>query len=541
MAFAFRSRRSVVMANRGMVATSQPLAAQAGLRILQEGGNAVDAAVATAAVLNVVEPMSTGVGGDAFALVYLAKERRVRALNASGRAPAAATPERVATLCRGGRIPSTGPLSVTVPGTVHGWEALLREHGTMSLAQVLAPAIRYAREGFPVSEVIGRSWAQASDKLRRDEGAAATYLIDGKAPRIGQLFRQPDLARTLETIAEGGSEAFYRGEIARRIAAYVQAKGGLLTTEDLAAHTSTWDTPIEVAYRGHRLLECPPNGQGIVALQALGILEGFDLGAMKWGFAEPLHLQIEAIKLAFADALRYVADPCHAPVPADGLLDPAYLARRRARIDPSQAAPGYEPGVPSSAGQGLPGAHADTVYLTVVDEHRNAVSFINSLYEGFGSGLVVPGTGIALQNRGALFTLDPAHPNCIAPGKRPYHTIIPALLFRGEQLVLSFGVMGGFMQPQGQVQVLCNLLDWGMDVQQALDAPRFRWIEGNQVAYEAGLAHMTRLALEKRGHAITTNAAPTTMGGGQIIRIDPETGVLQGGSDPRKDGCAVGF
>jgi len=549
MAFAFHSRRSVVMANRGMVATSQPLAAQAGLSILQEGGNAVDAAVATAAVLNVVEPMSTGVGGDAFALLYLAKEHRVRALNASGRAPAAATPERVAALCRGGRIPSTGPLAVTVPGTVHGWEALLREHGTMSLAEVLAPAIHYAREGFPVSEVIGRTWAQASSKLRQDEGAASTYLIGGKAPRIGQLFRQPDLARTLETIAEGGSEAFYRGEIARRVAAYVQAKGGLLTAEDLAAHASTWDAPIEIGYRGHRLLECPPNGQGIVALQALGILEGFDLGAMKWGFAEPLHLQIEAIKLAFADALHYLADPCHAPVPADGLLDPAYLAGRRARIDLSQAAPGYEPGLPSSAAKGLPsstakglpGAHADTVYLTVVDEQRNAVSFINSLYEPFGSGLVVPGTGIALQNRGALFTLDPAHPNCIAPGKRPYHTIIPALLFRGEQLVLSFGVMGGFMQPQGQVQVLCNLLDWGMDVQQALDAPRFRWTEGNQVAFEAGLAHMTRLALEKRGHTVTTNAAPGTMGGGQIIRIDPETGVLQGGSDPRKDGCAVGY
>lgn len=533
MAFAFHSRRSVVMANRGMVATSQPLAAQAGLRILQEGGNAVDAAVATAAVLNVVEPMSTGVGGDAFALVYLAKERRVRALNASGRAPAAATPERMAALCRGGRIPSTGPLPVTVPGTVHGWETLLREHGTMSLAEVLAPAIHYAREGFPVSEVIGRGWAQASSKLRQDEGAASTYLIDGKAPRIGQLFRQPDLARTLETIAEGGSEAFYRGELARRIAAYVQAKGGLLTAEDLAAHTSTWDTPIEITYRGHRLLECPPNGQGIIALQALGILDGFDLGAMKWGFADTLHLQIEAIKLAFADAQRYVADPRHAPVPADGLLDPAYLARRRSLIDPQQAAPGYEPG--------LPGAHADTVYLTVVDEQRNAVSFINSLYEGFGSGLVVPGTGIALQNRGALFCLDPAHPNCIAPGKRPYHTIIPALLFRGNQLLLSFGVMGGFMQPQGHVQVLCNLLDWGMDVQQALDAPRFRWLEGNRVAFETGLSHMARLGLEKRGHAITTNAAPTTMGGGQIIRIDPETGVLQGGSDPRKDGCAVGY
>ncbi|HOG45641.1 MAG TPA: gamma-glutamyltransferase [Anaerolineae bacterium] len=533
MAWAFHSHRSVVMANRGMVATSQPLAAQAGLRVLQEGGNAIDAAVTAAAVLGVVEPMSTGVGGDAFALLYLAKEGRVRALNASGRAPLAATAERMAALCRRGRIPSSGPLTVTVPGAVSAWEALLQAHGTRSLAEALAPAIGYAREGYPVSEVIGRQWAQLSGKLRQDNGAAATYLVQGKAPRIGQVFRQPDLARTLEQLAAEGSAALYRGELAQRITAYVQAKGGLLTAEDLTAHTPTWETPIEVTYRGHRLLECPPNGQGIAALQALGILEGSDLGSMRWGFADTLHLQIEAIKLAFADALRYVADPCHAAVPADGLLEPGYLARRRALLDPRQANPSYAPG--------LPGAHADTVYLTVVDEARNAVSFISSLYEGFGSGLVVPGTGIALQNRGALFALDPAHPNCVAPGKRPYHTIIPALLLAGQQLVLSFGVMGGYMQPQGQVQVLGNLLDWGMDVQQALDAPRFRWVEGNEVAFEAGLSHMARLGLEKLGHSVTTNAAPATMGGGQIIRIDPESGVLQGGSDPRKDGCAVGF
>ncbi len=533
MAWAFHSRRSVVMATHGMVATSQPLAAQAGLRVLQEGGNAVDAAVTAAAVLGVVEPMSTGVGGDAFALVWLAGEGRVRALNASGRAPAAATRERMAALCRDGRIPSTGALSVTVPGTVHGWETLLEAHGTVSLAEALQPAIRYAREGYPVSEVIGQQWAQLSSKLRRNAAAAATYLVGGRAPRIGHIFCQPDLARTLEAIAEGGSEALYRGELASRIAACVQGEGGLLAAEDLASHTSTWETPLEVSYRGHRLLECPPNGQGIVALEALGMLEGFELGRMKWGYYEPLHLQIEALKLAFADAARYVADPSHTRVPADGLLDAQYLARRRALIDRSRAAAQCEPG--------LPGGRADTVYLTVVDEARNAVSFINSLYEGFGSGLVVPGTGIALQNRGALFSLDSAHPNCIAPGKRPYHTIIPALLFRGEQLVASLGVMGGLMQPQGQVQVVCNLLDWGMSVQQALDAPRFRWVEGKQVAFESGLAHMTRLRLEKLGHALTMNAAASTMGGGQIIRINPESGALEGGSDPRKDGCAVGY
>lgn len=528
----FCSHRSVVMANEGMVATSQPLAVQAGLRVLQEGGNAIDAAVATAAVLNVVEPMSTGIGGDAFALVYLAQERRVVALNASGRAPAAATRERMAELV-GQRMPEIGPLTITVPGTVDGWEKLLTAYGTLSLAEALAPAIHYAEQGFPVTEIIGQSWAQASDKLRRDPGAAATCLVDGKAPRIGQLFRQPDLARTLHEIGEGGAAAFYRGPLAQRIADYVQARGGLLTAEDLAAHTSTWEAPIEVTYRGHRVLECPPNGQGLVVLQALGILEGFDLPSMRFGFDSTLHLQIEALKLAFADAFRYVADPAMAEVPVEGLLLPEYLADRRALIDPQRASTGFAPG--------RPGQHGDTAYLTVVDRERNAVSFITSLFHGFGCGLAVPGTGIVLQNRGALFSLDPNHPNCIAPGKRPYHTIIPAMVFQGDQLRLSFGVMGGFMQPQGQVQVLCNLLDFGMDVQEALDAPRFNWQQGTTVAFETGLSHMARLRLERRGHVIKTNAAPQTMGGGQIIRIDPETGVLQGGSDPRKDGCAAGY
>ncbi len=532
MAWNFRSRRSVVIAGRGMVATSQPLAAQAGLQVLREGGNAVDAAVATAAVLNIVEPMSTGVGGDAFALVYLARDGTVRALNASGRAPAAATCERMTALCRG-RIPASGALAVTVPGTVDGWATLLEAFGTLTLAEALAPAIHYAAQGFPVSEIIGQQWAQSSGKLRQDEGAAATYLIDGRAPRIGQVFRQPDLAATLRAIGDGGREAFYRGPLAERIAAYVERKGGLLTAADLATHTSTWETPSEVSYRGCRLLECPPNGQGLVALQALGILEGLDLPGMRWGFAETLHLEIEALKLAFADAGRYVADPAQVEVPVAGLLSGPYLASRRALIDRQAAGTSYAPGVP--------GAHADTVYLTVVDEQHNAVSFINSLYESFGSGLVVPGTGIALQNRGALFCLDPRHPNCIAPGKRPYHTIIPALLLRGQELLASLGVMGGFMQPQGQVQVVSNLLDYGMSVQQALDAPRFRWLEGANVAFETGLSHPARLGLEKLGHAVTTNASPLSMGGGQIIRINPESGALEGGSDPRKDGCAVGY
>ncbi|MGQ9683026.1 MAG: gamma-glutamyltransferase [Anaerolineae bacterium] len=530
MPSAFRSRRSVVHADHGMVATSQPLAVQAGLSVLQAGGNAVDAAVVATAVLGVVEPMSTGIGGDLFALVYDAQQGRVRALNASGRAPLAATRERMAALA-GKRLPESGPLTVTVPGAVDGMAELLAAHGTLSLGEALAPAIGYAEEGFPVSELIGQAWAQATDKLRRDAAAASTFLVDGKAPRIGHRCRLPDLARTLAIIAQGGRDAFYHGPIAQALAKAVRDRGGLLDAQDLAMHKSTWEEPIEVSYRGHRVLECPPPGQGMIALQALGILQAYDLKAMRFGFAETLHHQIEAIKLAFADAQRYIADPSQASVPVAALLSPDYLEQRLALLDPQAASGGYSPGRPDG----------DTVYVTAVDRQRNAASVISSLYHPFGSGITAPGTGIMLQSRGALFSLEPSHPNCIAPLKRPYHTIIPAMVFRGPQLLLSFGVMGGFMQPQGHVQVLCNLLDFGMDVQEALDAPRFRWTEGTRVAFETGLSHMSRLGLEKRGHTVVTNASPWSMGGAQAIRIDPETGLLQGGSDPRKDGCAAGF
>ncbi len=530
----FPSRRSAVMARHGMVATSQPLAAMAGLRALMDGGNAADAAVTAAAMLNVVEPMSTGIGGDCFALIYEAKTGQVTALNGSGRAPAAFTLEeaqrRGLTPERG--IPLTGPLPVTVPGTVSGWTALLDRFGTMSLAGCLAPAIATAEAGFPVSELISGGWQRSAEKLSKDPEAARVYL---PAPEPGQIHRQPDLARTLRTIAEGGAEAFYREPLAERIAACVQSWGGYLTADDLAAHTATWEMPIHTFYRDVEMLEHPPNGQGLAALVALNIVEGYDLAGMDYFDPARWHVMIEAMRLGMADAAGYVADPAAVDVPVEGLLSKGYAAGRRALIRPDRALELAIPGQPE---------HRDTVYLTVVDGQGNAVSFINSLYYGFGSGLVVPGTGICLQDRGACFSLAPGHPNALAGGKRPYHTIIPAMALKGGRLWLSFGVMGGFMQPQGHLQVLANLVDYGLSPQEALDAPRFRVDElgSRKVAVETGVPLKTRKTLAALGHDVRpeTTFSPG-FGGGQVIAVDAETGALTGGSDPRRDGCAVGF
>jgi len=529
----FRSRRSVVMTSRGVVATSQPLAAQAGLRMLLAGGSAADAVIAAAAVLNVVEPMSTGIGGDAFALVYDAQTRTVRALNGSGRAPAALSRELFVE-CGLNSIPLTGMLPVTVPGAVDAWVELLSAYGRLPLAQVLAPAIEYADYGFPVSEIIARSWTLAEPKLAAHPDTARTYLPQGRAPRAGELFRQPGLARSLRLIAEGGRDAFYRGAIAAAIAATSARDGGVLTLEDLAAHHSTWDTPISVTYRGYTVYECPPNGQGITALMALNILEGFDLSAYTPASPEALHLQIEALRLAFADAAAYVADPAHAHVPTTWLLSGVYAAERRAQIDPQRALPHVHAST-------LPGGH-DTVYVTAVDADGNAVSFINSLYMGFGSGVVAGDTGICLQNRGAGFVLDPQHPNCVAPGKRPYHTIIPCMVTCGDRLWASFGVMGGFMQPQGHVQMLVNMIDFGMNPQEALDAPRFELIDPylNQDAVALEHDQAVAEALRERGHRVVDRQGMFGFGGGQIIVVD-EAGVRHAGSDPRKDGCAVAY
>ncbi len=527
----FPSRRSPILARGGMVATSQPLAAMAGLRALMEGGNAVDAAVTTAAMLNVVEPMSTGVGGDCFALIFDANIGQVSALNGSGRAPASFTFAEAQRLGLE-EIPLAGALPVTVPGTVSGWGALLDEYGTMSLGDCLAPAIATAEDGFPVSDRISAVWQEAERKLSQDPEAARIYL---PVPRPGDLHRQPDLAQTLRRIAEGGCEAFYLGALAESIARCVQEHGGYLTTDDLAAHRATWEMPIWTTYRDIEVWEHPPNGQGLAALLALNVVEAYDLGGMDYFDPDRWHLMIEAMRLGMVDAGRYVADLEACDVPAPALLSKRYTAQRRSLIKSREA---LEIAAPGQIG------HQDTVYLTVVDGQGHAVSFINSLYHSFGAGLVVPGTGICLQNRGACFTLEESHPNVLGGGKRPYHTIIPAMAMRDGRLWLSFGVMGGFMQPQGHLQVMVNMVDHGLDVQAALDALRFRVDErgGPQVSIEEGVPVETCKALATMGHDVRTEPAFWSgFGGGQIIAVHPETGVLEGGSDPRKDGCAVGF
>ncbi len=532
----FSSKRSVVMARRGMVATSQPLAAQAGLQILDRGGSAADAAVAVAAVLNVVEPMSTGVGGDMFALTYNAKTGELRALNGSGRSAGGASLAAARQMGLDAIPEAYHGLAVSVPGAVDGWLTLLGEYGHLPLKDVFAPAIYYAQAGFPVSPIIALMWQRAEEKLRQDPIAADAFLLNGQAPRAGHLFKQSALADIFHLIIRDGRQAIYEGSVAEGIARTVQAYQGLLTTDDLAAHHSTWDQPIDITYRDHRLVECPPNGQGIIALQVLGMLEPLTLSARSFGQADVLHYQIEAVKLAFADAYHYVADPRVSNVPVAELLSADYLAQRRAQINPRQASPGFSYGNPFAQT-----AHSDTVYLSVVDGNGLAVSFINSLFHSFGSGIVVPGTGIALQNRAALFSLEPDHPNVIAPHKRPYHTIIPAMLFKGDDLRLSFGVMGGFMQPQGQVQVVNNIVDFGMNVQQALDAPRFCWTKENTVYIEPGFDDAVISDLRRRGHNLIVGNDLELFGGGQIIQLNPQTGVLTGASEPRKDGVAVGY
>ncbi len=503
------------------------------MSMLQQGGNAIDAAIATAAALNVVEPMATGLGGDAFALLYLRGSNQLKALNASGRAPYATGLETLLDLGYR-RMPDTGIHTVTIPGALDGWCSLLENYGTMSLAQVLVPAIQLAQHGFPVTEVIAHTWQMNSAKLRPNAAAARTYLRGGKAPEPGDVIVQPDLARTFRKIAEAGREVFYRGEIAEAIVACSEENGGLITMQDLSDHSSTWVTPISTNYHGYDVYECPPNGQGLVVLLALNILEGFDLQSLGHNSADYLHFLIEAIKLAFADGSRYVADPDFTDLPWERLLAKGYAERRRSLIDRNRAAKAVEAGALST--------REDTVYLAVTDKDGNSVSFISSLYQPFGSGIVVPDTGICLQNRGSLFSLEDGHPNCIEPHKRPYHTIIPAMVLRHGDLFLTFGVMGGFMQPQGHVQVLLNIVHFGMDVQAALDAPRFRYIQGSECICEPNIPPPVREKLADKGHRIIELADPYSQqfGGGQAIMVHPTTKALMAGSDPRKDGCAVG-
>jgi gamma-glutamyltranspeptidase / glutathione hydrolase len=536
-----RATRSVVMARNGVVATSQPLASAAGLRVLQQGGNAVDAAVTAAAVLSVVEPTMNGIGGDLFAIVYDPRTKEARGLNASGRAPAASTPAEFRRR-KLDDIPYRGVLSVSVPGVVDGWHELLSKHGTITLARALEPAIAYARDGFAVSEIIAGQWTAEQKVLAQDAAAAATFLPEGRAPAPGEIFRNPRLAATLEEIAKGGRDAFYRGSIAKAIAADMKKRDGLLTEADLSAHRSDWIAPVSTSYRGHDVLELPPNTQGVVALEMLNILEGFDLKALGHNSAAYLHLLVEAKRIAFADRATWLGDLDAVPRRAlEQLLSKEYAAARRKEIDPNRAAPDYKPLTLPGAAPGAeepPAAHGDTIYLTVADRNGNVVSLIQSIYENFGAGIVAGDTGIALHNRGSLFSLQQGHPNVLAPGKRPFHTLVPAMVMKDGRPWLSFGVMGGDMQPQGHVQVLLNLIDFGMNVQEAGEAARFRHSAAG-LALESGISADARAALSTRGHKVISSFG--AFGGFQGILIDAKTGVLMGGSDPRKDGQAVGY
>ncbi len=563
--FSFNSHRSSVYSKNGIVATSQPLATAAGLGILAKGGNAADAAVAASATLNVTEPAFSGIGGDMFALYFSADTKRVAALNGSGRAPSALTLERLKRDGFASSIPTFHAHTVTVPGACAGWFDLIQKHGSLPMTEILAPAIRLAEEGFPVAPITSHFWKRGVERQLKSAPNGHELTIDGRGPIAGEIFRNLGLARTFKTIAARGASAFYHGEIAESIVRVVNEAGGCLSLDDLASHTSTWEEPISVDYRGYRVYECPPNGQGITALIALNILEGFDLSESNSLSAERLHLMIEALRLAFADARWYVTDPAFSNIPIQELLSKSYAAERRESINTQHAVRNLSRGTPVNS--------SDTVYLSVVDKFGNACSFINSNYMGFGTGIVPKGWGFTLQNRGHNFSLDPNHPNCLVPRKRPYHTIIPAMVtkltaksaksatnlknlsdlsaLRGsnndidESLYASYGVMGGFMQPQGHVQVLSALVDDGLDPQAALDRPRFcidAEESGGRVAIEEGISQETFNGLEKLGHPVYSVSGydRALFGRGQVILRD-EFGVLCGGSDPRADGCAMGL
>ncbi len=521
--------RSPVHALNAMAATSQPAATLAAIEILRAGGNAMDAAVAAAAALAVVEPGSTGIGGDCFVLYAPAASDEIIAYNGSGRAPAAA--ETAWFVERGlTRIDETSPHAVTVPGAVDAWDRLLADYGRKGLEAALQPAIALAEDGYVVHPRCAYDWAKATEKLRADEAAARLFLPGGRAPAAGEVHRQPALAATLRKIAAEGRTGFYTGPVAEDIVETLRARGGLHSLDDFATAQGEYVTPIRTTYRGLEIVECPPNGQGIVPLIMLNILEGFPLGEDAPLGALRLHLEVEAGRIAYADRDALVADPRMADVPVAEMLSAAHAAEARARIRPDRAMDDMPP-------PNFP-AHVDTVYLCVVDPDGNAVSFINSVFHGFGSGIFAPRSGVMLQNRGAGFVVRPGHPNCIAPRKRPMHTIIPGMACEGGRAVMPFGVMGGQYQPFGHVHFITNVVDFGMDVQAALDCPRvFRY--GAELEVERGVPEETRRALAARGHRIVRAADP--LGGGQAIRIDHARGVLIGGSDPRKDGCALGF
>ena len=538
---AFASR-SEVIATQGMAATSQPLATQVALDILKAGGNAVDAAIAANAVLGLVEPVGNGIGGDLFAIVWDAKSERLHGLNASGRSPQSLPLQWFAD---NGfeRIPAYGALPVSVPGCVDGWFELHGKFGKLDMATILQPAIDYANQGFPVSELIAYYWDLSVPRLEQFDGFVEQFTFDGRAPAKGEIWKNPNLAKTLQAIANGGREAFYGGAIANTIASYMAEQGGFLSADDLAAHRSEWVDPVSTNYRGYDVWELPPNTQGVAALQILNILEGFDFSDIAFGSPEHVHLFTEAKKLAFEDRARYYADPDFADIPLAELLSKARATKQRKRINPEQAARAYPPDDDKLQ-------RGDTIYLTTADAAGNMVSLIQSNYRGMGSGMTPPGLGFILQNRGELFSLNPAHANVYAPGKRPFHTIIPAFITKNGKPWVSFGLMGGGMQPQGHAQIVMNLIDFGMNLQEAGDAPRIyhdgssqptgeRMTDGGRLYLESGFDYATVRALMGKRHRIGSARGP--FGGYQAILRDPETGVYYGASEMRKDGQAAGY
>lgn len=512
-----------------MVASSQPLATLAGVEILMNAGNAIDAAIATAAVLGVVEPSSIGIGSDAFCLFYSAKDKAIKALDASGRSPYAAGLD----FCRKNgfkEMPQRGIHSVTVPGAVHGWATLLSSHGTKKLSDVLQAAIRHADDGYPVAELTADQWKESETRLKADEGGAINYLINGRAPRAGEIFRNPRMAATLKRIAAEGADYYYQGEIAKKLVRCSERLGGLFTLKDFADQRSDWVDSITANYRGYDVHEMPPTTQGFVALEMLKILEGFDLTAMGANSADALHTMIEAKKLAFADRDRYLADRDFMKIDVRDLFAPRRAERLHGLIRMDQAADEY-PDMPGGT---------DTEYVAAADSQGNLVSFIQSNFMGFGSGVVEPETGIILQNRGHLFSLDENHPNCIGPHKRCVHTLMPGMIFKDGKPYAALGLKGGHVQPQVQVQLMSNLIDHGMTPQQAISASRFNHIEGLKVGLEPEIAQTVKDELAHRGHQVV-GGNPESFGGAHMILIDPESGAFTGGSDPRKGGCALGY
>jgi gamma-glutamyltranspeptidase/glutathione hydrolase len=532
--------RSEVIATHGMACTSQPLATQAALDILKAGGNAIDAAIAANAVLGLVEPISNGIGGDLFAVLWDAESQKLYGLNASGRSPRALSLEYFKENGYNA-IPAYGPLPVSVPGCVDGWFSLHERFGSMDMKQILQPAISYARDGFPVTEIIAYYWDGNARSLSRFPNVADVYMPGGKAPAKGEIFRNPFLASSLEKIAKGGRDAFYKGDMAHIIADFVQSQGGFLSYEDLSTHHSEWVEPVGTNYRGYDVWELPPNGQGIAALQILNILEGYDLASMGFGSAEYIHTFVEAKKLAFEDRAKYYADPAFGDLPVDELISKEYAEKRRALINPNRASRKLDAG---ELEQG------NTIYMTVADEKGNMISLIQSNYLGMGSGMCPPGLGFILQDRGQLFSLEEGHLNVFEPGKRPFHTIIPAFITKDGKPLMSFGVMGGAMQPQGHAQIVVNMVDFGMNLQEAGDAPRIRhdgssqptgevMTDGGVVNLESGIPYESIRGLLRRGHRVESSNGG--YGGYQAIMWDEEKGVYFGASESRKDGQAAGY